>query len=147
LRATDADRDWTVEYLNGAFSQGRLSKDEHDTRVGHVLAAQTYADLDMVLTDLRIPRAGPAPTNSMAIASLVCGIGQVALGPLPTIPAIVLGHMARRQIRQTGENGDGMALGGLILGWCGVAFLVLALVAFAFIFAAFTQAAPPTPGG
>jgi hypothetical protein len=48
-------------------------------------------------------------------------------GPLATIPAIVLGHVARHQIRRTGEQGAGLALAGLILGWAVVilAFLLI----------------------
>ena len=52
-------------------------------------------------------------------------------GPLATIPAIVLGHVARHQIRRTGEQGAGLALAGLILGWAavilGMVLIVLAL--------------------
>ena len=68
----------------------------------------------------------PARTNPLAIASLACGIGQIFLGPLSTFPAIVLGHMARREIRRTGEDGTGMATAGLVLGWTGFALLVVA---------------------
>jgi hypothetical protein len=50
-------------------------------------------------------------------------------GPLATIPAVVCGHMARHQIRRTGEQGAGMALAGLILGWIGVGFTVLVVIA------------------
>ena len=67
-------------------------------------------------------------TNGLAIASLVCGIAQIIFGILTGIPAIILGHMARRQIRQTGEQGAGMALAGLILGYVGVALAVLAVI-------------------
>ena len=63
------------------------------------------------------------PTNGLAIAALVCGIAQFAVG-VTFIPAIICGHMARRQIRQTGEGGDGMALAGLILGYVGGALLI-----------------------
>jgi hypothetical protein len=68
----------------------------------------------------------PARTNPLAIASLVCGIGQPFTGFLSTIPAIVLGHMARREIRRTGEDGKGLATVGLVLGWTGFAMLVVA---------------------
>jgi len=47
---------------------------------------------------------------------------------LTTIPAIVLGHMARHQIKRTGEQGAGMALAGLLLGWAGFALGVLAIL-------------------
>jgi hypothetical protein len=29
----------------------------------------------------------------------------------------VLGHVARKQIRERGQQGDGMALAGIIVGW------------------------------
>ena len=53
-------------------------------------------------------------TNGMAIASLVCG----CLGFLTCISgivAIILGHIARKQIRESGgtQQGEGMALAGL----------------------------------
>lgn len=67
-------------------------------------------------------------TNGLAIASLACGVGQVLFGILAGIPAIILGHMARRQIRQTGEQGDGMALAGLILGYIGLVVTVLVVI-------------------
>jgi hypothetical protein len=69
-------------------------------------------------------------TNGLAIASLVCGIIQfVFLGILASIPAIILGHLARRQIRQTGERGAGMAMAGLVLGYIGVALTVIVVIA------------------
>jgi hypothetical protein len=52
-------------------------------------------------------------------------LGQFVLGPLATIPAIVFGHMARHQIRCTGEQGAGLALAGLILGWAAVILGIL----------------------
>jgi hypothetical protein len=68
------------------------------------------------------------PTNGVAIAALVCGIAAFVVG-ITCIPAIICGHIARRQIRRTGEQGDGMALAGLILGYVGVViFIVLVLV-------------------
>lgn len=64
-------------------------------------------------------------TNSMAIASLICGVLQLFFWVLTGIPAIILGHMARKQIRQSGEQGAGMALAGMILGYVGLAFAAL----------------------
>ena len=37
--------------------------------------------------------------------------------------------MARHQIKRTGEQGAGMALAGLLLGWAAVALGVLAILA------------------
>jgi Domain of unknown function (DUF1707)/Domain of unknown function (DUF4190) len=136
MRAADADRDQVVGLLTTAFTEGRLSKDEFDARLESALSARTYADLDRLLTDLPVPRAATAAprtrTNALATASLACGIAQFAFGLLATIPAIVLGHMARSQIKRTGEQGAGLALAGLALGWAAlilVAILVVIIVA------------------
>ncbi len=144
MRAADADRDSAVNYLTTAYTEGRLAKDEYDARLDTALSARTYAELDQVVTDLPgaragpVPRRGPSPTNGLAIASLACGVAQFAFGPLPTIPAIVLGHMARHQIKRTGEQGAGMALAGLLLGWAAVAMGVLAILAFTLLVATST---------
>ena len=63
----------------------------------------------------------------MAVASLVAGIAGYIL-PHPFVAgivAIITGHMARRQIRQTGESGSGLALAGLILGYAHLALSIL----------------------
>jgi hypothetical protein len=124
MRAADADRDRVAAFLNTAYVDGRLSKDEYDARQESALSARTYAELDQVVADLpampvsHLAPAGPAVvapvtgTNGLAIASLACGLGQFVFGPLTTIPAIVFGHIARSQIRRTGEQGAGLALAG-----------------------------------
>jgi hypothetical protein len=58
------------------------------------------------------------PTNGLAIAALVCGVGAFVTG-ITFIPAIICGHLARREIRRTGEQGDGMAVAGLVCGYVG----------------------------
>ena len=90
------------------------------------------------------PLAPPqlAKTNSLAITSLICGIAQFMFGPLATIPAVVCGHVARNQIRRTGEQGAGMALAGLILGWIGVGFTVLVVLAAVLLVAAASSGGP-----
>lgn len=70
----------------------------------------------------------PAPTNTLAILSLVM---IFIFTPL----ALVFGLIARKQIRDTGENGDGMALAGIIVGGISIAFFVL-LIVFLIIVAA-----------
>jgi hypothetical protein len=74
------------------------------------------------------PAYGGPKTNTLAIISLVasliwvCGLGSIA--------AVIMGFMARGQIRQSGgrETGDGLALAGIIIGFVGVAGLVLWLL-------------------
>jgi hypothetical protein len=63
-------------------------------------------------------------TNSLAIVALICALGGFVTIISAPIGA-VLGHVARRQIRQTGEEGDGMALVSIIIGWSLTGLLVL----------------------
>jgi hypothetical protein len=129
MRASTADRDRVVDLLNNAYAEGRLTKEEFDGRMAVALTAPTYGELDRVLIDLPGTRPASQRTNQMAIASLCCGAGQVIAGPLTTIPAIVCGHIARGQIRRAGEDGAGLALAGLLMGYAGAALMLLALLA------------------
>ena len=135
MRAADADRDRVVERLNIAYSEGRLSKDEHDGRLENALSARTYADLDQLVTDLPATQATAvtpaAKTSGLALASLTCGLAQFIFGPPAAIPAIVLGHVARRQIKRTGEQGADLALAGLILGWATVILVIVVIAGLA----------------
>ena len=147
MRAADADRDRVAGILSTAYSEGRLSRDEYDERLESAFSARTHADLDRLTTDLPAAQTTGltsatgtmvtplARTNGLALASLACGLAQFAFGPLATIPAIMLGHMARSQIRRTGEQGAGLALAGLILGW-GAVILGIILIAVAMATAA-----------
>ncbi len=146
LRASSADRDRAIDVLKAGYAEGRLTKEEYEGRADRAFAARTVGDLALVTADLPGGRlaqpawpGAPARTNSLAIASLACGVGQLFLGPLSTFPAIVLGHMARREIRRTGENGRGMAAAGLVLGWTGFAFLVLACLFIVVIISAVSR--------
>lgn len=66
----------------------------------------------------------PRGTNTLAILSLVFGL--VGSG----IIAVVLGHMARKQIRLSGESGDGLAIAGLILGYLGLLVALAIIIVF-----------------
>ena len=133
MRTSDVDRDRVVERLSVAFGEGRLSKDEYDGRLENALSARTYADLDQLVTDLPAARAtavtSVAKTNGFALASLICGLAPFIFGPPAAIPAIVFGHVARHQIKRTGEQGAGLALAGLILGWVTVILVIVLIVA------------------
>jgi hypothetical protein len=69
-------------------------------------------------------------TNGLAITAMVLGI--LWIWWLGSILALVFGYMARKQIRENNQNGDGMAIAGIVLGWIGLGTLVIvALVAIA----------------
>lgn len=67
----------------------------------------------------------PRKTNTLSIVSLVAGCAQFTFPFVATVVAIVTGHLARSQVKRTGEDGAGMALAGLILGYLGVGLFVL----------------------
>ncbi len=79
--------------------------------------------------------AGATQTNTLAIVSLVAGIGSFLAHVIPfvggltaAIVAVVTGHIARGQIRRTGEQGAGLALAGLILGYVHLALIALVAI-------------------
>jgi hypothetical protein len=72
------------------------------------------------------PAALSRPTNSLAIVSLVAGIASYFVVPIiGAVIAIVTGHMARAQIRRSGEDGKGLAMIGVILGYAHLALALL----------------------
>lgn len=66
----------------------------------------------------------PAGTNTLAIVALISSF-------FISLAGVICGHIALGQIKQTGEQGRGMALAGLIIGYVG---LVSGLIFFAFLF-------------
>jgi hypothetical protein len=149
MRASHADRERTVDVLKAAYAEGRLVPEEYGQRVEAVYRALTYGELARLVADLPsgplvLPMALPAPaaqmvpptflpppvpaspTNGLAVTSLV--LGFCGFVPFASVAAVATGLAAKQRIRQTGEQGDGIATAGLVLGWMGVAFWVLLLL-------------------
>jgi hypothetical protein len=78
------------------------------------------------------PGYGPPPvgqtTNGLSVASMVLGV--VWVFGIGSILAVIFGFVARKQIKDSGgrQSGGGMALAGIILGFVGVASLILWIV-------------------
>lgn len=77
----------------------------------------------------------PAPTNTLAIVSLVLAILGLTFIPLiASVCAVVCGHLAKGQIKRNGEGGSGFATAGLVIGYVSIALFVIivgAIVIFA----------------
>lgn len=75
-------------------------------------------------------RSGTSPTktNGFAIASLVLGI--IWIYWIGSILALIFGYVAKRQIESSGEgqSGRGMAIAGIVLGWVGLATLLIMVI-------------------
>jgi len=118
-----ADGQW---WWTGAEWIDSASKAERDSMRQEMAAPST-----VVPSPTYYPASAPS-TNGLAIASLVLGI--VWLSGLGSLLAVIFGHVARGQIRRTGQRGKGLATAGLILGYVGLAVigaLVLILGVFA----------------
>jgi hypothetical protein len=144
MLAATADRERTMDVLKAAFGEGRITKDEFDLRAARTMSARTYAQLGAVVADLPsgpsfgvMPYQGgyyPAavtPTSGLAIGALICGIAEIFTLGFAAVPAVILGHLARQQIRRTGERGDGMAVAGLVLGYLGIGIWTLIIIVLA----------------
>lgn len=71
------------------------------------------------------PASGtPAPTSTLSLTSLIMGIiGWIFLPIVGAIIAVITGHMAKKEIRESNGllGGDGMATAGLVLGYSNLA--------------------------
>ena len=116
LRASHADRNRVVDVLKAAFIEGRLTKDELDTRLGQTLAARTYAELAALTADIppgtklaRHPRPdrAPAPQSTRGRAHQAVKAGAAAIGGLAVAVALL--------VAVAGHPAVGVALAGFIV--------------------------------
>ena len=77
----------------------------------------------------------PPSTNGLAVASLVCACAGVVpfFFGLTCVLGIIFGFVARSQIRKTGgvQQGAGLALAGIIVGFSLIALAVIGIVVLA----------------
>jgi len=141
MLASTADRERSVTVVKASFAEGRLTRDELDQRVGQVLVSRYFEELMALTADLPVGPHGRLPAHPMtppfprlsrlAVAALACACaGPVSLG-ITAVPAVALGHLARRQVRRTGERGFAAATGAVVLGWLMVLIAAVAALAAA----------------
>lgn len=149
LRASDADREQAVERLRTAAMEGRLDSEELEQRIQTAYASKFCSELSGLTADVTpaapAPARAPAPvpvrptfvattpsTNGFAIASLVCAVAWFMW--LGSALGVVFGHVALRQIKANGgaQRGRGIAIAGLVIGYLGLAVVVVAFIAAIF---------------
>jgi hypothetical protein len=137
LRASDADREATVDRLRHAAVEGRIDADELDERLTAAYRARLCTDLERLTADVTPPArarmAAARPVyvkpakrlNPLAVGSLV--VSLLWGWWLGSLAAIVMGHVALKQIARSNgtQHGRRLAIGGLVLGY--LALLGLAL--------------------
>jgi hypothetical protein len=65
----------------------------------------------------------------MAVASLVLGI--LWLYWIGSILALVFGYVALSQLKERPQGGRGLAIAGTVLGWVGIALLIVGIIGVA----------------
>jgi hypothetical protein len=137
LRASDSDREATVERLSVAGMEGRLDSDELEDRIESAYAARWCSELDALTLDVTPPPARFAPPvfvpparrlNGLAVASVVVGV--LWMWWLGSLAAVVMGHVALRQIARSNgaQYGRGAALAGVAVGYIGLSALLLVIL-------------------
>jgi len=139
MLASTADRERAIGVLKASFLEGRLTKDELELRVGQVLTARLFPEVMALIYDLPVGPFGRLPAHAanpaaprmspLAVAALACAAAAPCTAGISAVPAIVLGHMARRRVRRTGERGAAEATRALVLGWLTVLICVVVLAA------------------
>jgi hypothetical protein len=153
MRSSNADRERAVDVLKAAFAEGRLTPEEFEHRAAQAYRSRTYAELAGLTADLPVGPLGALapppgvmqprppypvmpppvpypvvvtrrPVNSLAVAALVCAL----IPGFPAAAAIITGVIARRQIRQSGERGNGVATVAIVIGSISVLAFLLFLV-------------------
>ena len=106
------------------------------------LPAAVCGRLRLRVRPLRQPQ--PVGTNGKAIAALVTSVGGLFACGVPSIIGLILGIIAMRETKRTGQEGHGMALAGVIVGVLAiVGWILYAIVIFFLIFATSHAHLPP----
>jgi hypothetical protein len=89
------------------------------------------------------PSGGYQPeqkNSSNAIISIIAGILGIFVPIIPSVIAVITGHMAKREIRASAGTlgGDGLATAGLILGYAGLVIWLCVICGFVLFLGTFT---------
>lgn len=112
-----------------------MAKEENTPTPAQKKAATSQAAPAQAATPSFVP-APVVPTNVLAIVSLVTGLLGFTFAPfIGSLAAVITGHLALNQIKATHEQGRGMAVAGLILGYVvlGLILVIVSLMIVLFV--------------
>jgi len=133
MLASTADRERALDVLRAGFAEGRLTKEEHEERVGRVYTSRTYADLAAVTEDL--------PGGQPPVQLYPPGAGQYP-SAVPQYPPVIPRYPPAAPAYPPpayGPKTNQLATASL---WCGIAGLIFGLTSIPAVFlssAAFRQ--------
>lgn len=78
------------------------------------------------------PQAPTYPSPTSVAGTNVCAVLSIVLAFVFAPAGLLLGIIARRQIRRTGEGGRGLALAGIIVSVLSIVLYALVLYVFFF---------------
>jgi hypothetical protein len=88
MRASDEDRDRTVERLHRAATEGRIAAEELEQRVSTALKARTYGELEKTVEDLPSRRSGHGGRSPARRTAGGWAVSAVRANPLLLLFAI-----------------------------------------------------------
>jgi hypothetical protein len=149
LRASHADRERAVEVLKDAFVQGRLAKDEFDSRVGHALASRTDADLSALTADLPAGAPGPRPPRPAVPARTRRPQNTTVKNGARVIAAVTVftgGVWAGALLSGADSQAVGVLVSAFTFLWFGIVFLIGSIMLEAQLNQRSNKKLPPAPG-
>jgi uncharacterized protein DUF4190 len=75
-----------------------------------------------------VPYSGPRRNSNLAVASVIlAGLSWFGFGPLTAVPAVITGHMAKKEILNSNGalGGEGLATAGLVVGYVTIGLTIL----------------------
>ena len=120
LLVGDGDRETALQALARAYSEGHLTREEHDRRSDLALNARSRGELDLAFADLPHSLAPPPHAGGGRPTVLVVGV-------LLSVPLLLLGVILLGDERGLQQNAIGLLLlAGLGLGLYGLGKWALA---------------------
>ena len=75
------------------------------------------------------PQNPSSHLNTMALIGFILSLSAIVFG-VTAIPGVVLGHIGLSQIKKTGEQGKGLGISALAVGYAIIGFTVIGIIIF-----------------